>query len=132
MDFAGMNYVAVPVAALASFVFGSSWYAVLGSAWATAVERSKAELGSAKLAMLITAICLVIMAFVPDWPSGNRPGHLGERDHFGSLGLDRVHRHHACFKSCLSRHPRALTLIDGGHWLGVLLIQGAIIGWFGV
>jgi hypothetical protein len=27
---------------------------------------------------------------------------------------------------------RALTLIDGGHWLGVLLIQGAVIGWLGV
>ena len=25
--------------------------------------------------------------------------------------------------------PLALTLIDGAHWLGVLLIQGAIIGW---
>jgi hypothetical protein len=25
-----------------------------------------------------------------------------------------------------------LTLIDGGHWLGVLLIAGAIIGWWGV
>jgi hypothetical protein len=27
---------------------------------------------------------------------------------------------------------RALTLIDGGHWLGVLLIQGAILGWMGI
>ncbi|MBM3524115.1 MAG: DUF1761 domain-containing protein, partial [Alphaproteobacteria bacterium] len=27
---------------------------------------------------------------------------------------------------------RALTVIDGGHWLGVLLIQGVIIGWMGV
>ncbi len=27
---------------------------------------------------------------------------------------------------------RALTVIDGGHWLGVLLIQGAIIGWWGI
>ena len=27
---------------------------------------------------------------------------------------------------------RSLTLIDGGHWLGVLLIQGAILGWWGV
>ncbi len=26
----------------------------------------------------------------------------------------------------------SLTLIDGGHWLGVLLIQGAILGWWGV
>jgi hypothetical protein len=25
---------------------------------------------------------------------------------------------------------RRLTLIDGGHWLGVLLIQGAILGWW--
>ncbi|TGR94809.1 DUF1761 domain-containing protein, partial [bacterium M00.F.Ca.ET.191.01.1.1] len=23
------------------------------------------------------------------------------------------------------------TLIDGGHWLGVLLIIGVVIGWFG-
>ena len=27
---------------------------------------------------------------------------------------------------------RSLTLIDGGHWLGVLLIQGAILGWWGL
>jgi hypothetical protein len=27
---------------------------------------------------------------------------------------------------------RVLTLIDAGHWLGVLLIQGALIGWMGV
>jgi hypothetical protein len=26
----------------------------------------------------------------------------------------------------------SLTVIDGGHWLGVLVIQGAIIGWWGV
>ena len=25
-----------------------------------------------------------------------------------------------------------LTLIDGGHWLGVLLIQGAVMGWWGL
>jgi hypothetical protein len=25
-----------------------------------------------------------------------------------------------------------LTLIDGGHWLGVALIMGAVIGWWGV
>ena len=27
---------------------------------------------------------------------------------------------------------QSLTVIDGGHWLGVLLIQGAIMGWWGV
>jgi hypothetical protein len=27
---------------------------------------------------------------------------------------------------------RELTLIDGGHWLGVLLLQGAIVGWLGL
>ena len=26
---------------------------------------------------------------------------------------------------------RMRTLIDGGHWLGVLLLIGAVIGWFG-
>jgi hypothetical protein len=29
-----------------------------------------------------------------------------------------------------ARHT--LTLIDGGHWLGTLLIQGAILGWWGL
>ena len=24
-----------------------------------------------------------------------------------------------------------LTVLDAGHWLGVLLLQGAILGWFG-
>ena len=28
--------------------------------------------------------------------------------------------------------PLRLTLIDSGHWLGVVLIQGLIIGLFGV
>lgn len=27
---------------------------------------------------------------------------------------------------------RMLTIIDAGHWLGVLLVQGAVIGAFGV
>lgn len=27
---------------------------------------------------------------------------------------------------------KELTLIDGGHWLGVLLVQGLLIGWMGV
>ena len=27
---------------------------------------------------------------------------------------------------------KSLTLIDGGHWLGVLLVQGLMIGLFGV
>jgi hypothetical protein len=26
----------------------------------------------------------------------------------------------------------SLTLINGGHWLGVLLIQGFVLGWWGV
>ena len=26
---------------------------------------------------------------------------------------------------------RALTVIDSAHWLGVMLIQGAVIGWMG-
>ena len=28
--------------------------------------------------------------------------------------------------------PFTLTLIDGGHFLLVLIVQGAIIGWFGI
>jgi hypothetical protein len=30
------------------------------------------------------------------------------------------------------RRPLVLTLIDAGHFLIVLIVMGAIIGWFGV
>jgi hypothetical protein len=31
-----------------------------------------------------------------------------------------------------SKAKPALTLIDGGHWLGVLVIQGLVIGAIGI
>ncbi|MEQ8710760.1 MAG: hypothetical protein RIC36_17390 [Rhodospirillales bacterium] len=37
MSFAGMNYLAVPVASIAGFAFGALWYTILGRRWMAAL-----------------------------------------------------------------------------------------------
>ena len=61
MVFAGINYIAVVVAAVAGFAVGMAWYGVLGTRWMAALGKSKAELmpdNKPPLAtMAITFVC---------------------------------------------------------------------------
>jgi hypothetical protein len=139
MAFAGMNYWAVLAAAAASFLFGGVWYGVLGKQWMAALGKTEAEIKSAgrplPMLFLITIIAQLVMA----WVLAGVIGHLGKGQvtlrngiisgAFVWLGF--------VITTLVVNHgyqgtKRKLTLIDGAHWLGVLLIQGAIIGWFGV
>jgi hypothetical protein len=47
--------------------------------------------------------------------------------HIGS----RVGEHQSAQHDTFVCRCRRLTLIDAGHWLGVLAIIGAVLGWFG-
>lgn len=132
MAFAGINYLAVIAAALAAFGFGAAWYGVLGRQWMAAVgmtEHPKPTPGP----FIIAFIALLVMA----WALAGVIGHLGEvtiwrgivSGFFAWLGFVATslivnHR--------FQRSPWSLSLIDGGHWLGVLLVMGFVIGLFGV
>ncbi len=48
----------------------------------------------------------------------------------GALMLARLRVHHHCGQQRLSGPPFMLTVIDSGHWLGVLVIIGGIVGYF--
>lgn len=139
MDFAGVNYVAVMVAAAASFIFGGIWYGVFSSPWMAAagvtVDDIKAKDGPV-LAPYITAfLAELVMAFVLAGVIGHLgAGHVTLRNGLISAGMIWVG---FVVTSLIVNHAfqgakRLLTLIDGGHWLGVLLVQGAVIGWMGV
>ncbi len=135
MDFAGMNYVAVIVAAIASFLFGALWYGALSRPWMEAVGKSADELSNASPAMLIAAVCQLVMAFV----LAGLIGHLGEGQVTTMNGIISGAFVWAGFvlTTLATNHAFQdgnwkLAMIDGGHWLGVLLLQGAIIGWMGV
>lgn len=140
MEFAGMNYLAILVAAGVAFMFGGVWYGVLAKQWMAAagiddemMAASKKDGSSTKL--MITAF---VSSLVMAWVLAGLIGHLGNGQvtvyngiisgAFAWLGFvaTTLITNHG-FQMQLGR----LTLIDGGHWLGVLLIQGAVIGAFG-
>ena len=131
MEFHGINYLAVLVAAIAGFAFGSLWYGVLfGKPWRAIVGIEAFQPKPAP--MLITFVAQVVMA----WMLAGVVGHLGEITvvrtlisaaflWVGFVLMTMIVNHR--FQSS----PWSLTAIDGGHWLGVLLIMGLVIGLFG-
>lgn len=132
MPFAGINYIAVIAAAIAAFGFGAAWYGLLGRQWMEAAgigDHPKPRPGP----FIIAFVALLMMA----WALAGLIGHLGEptiwrgmvSGFFAWLGFVATtlivnHR----FQGSSWR----LTLIDGGHWLGVLVAMGFVIGLLGV
>jgi Protein of unknown function (DUF1761) len=140
MQFAGLNYYAVVLAAVVSFMFGWLWYGVLFSkAWREAAGKTKAELKGGEamspVPFVISFIALLIMA----WVLAGVLGHLGTGEvtlkngvisgAFLWLGFVATT---LTVTYAFQGAKRALTFIDAGHWLGVLLLQGAVIGLIGV
>ena len=138
MQFAGMNPWAIVAAGIASFVFGAVWYGTLAKPWMAAVGKTEADIKSAGSPIPLYAMTLVAL-FVMAWVLAGMIGHLGPGQvtlrngiisgafaWVGFVATALVVNHG--FQGA----PRKLTLIDGGHWLGVLLIQGAVIGAMGV
>ncbi len=138
--FAGLNYLAIVIAAAASFIFGGLWYGVFSKQWMEAadisIEDIKAVKGSAAIAPYVVAfVAQLVMAYV----LAGVLGHLGSGQVTLPNGLMAGALCWAGFVATSLAVNHAfqgaklkLTLIDSGHWLGVLLIQGALIGWMGV
>jgi hypothetical protein len=136
--FAGINYWAVLLAAIASFVFGGVWYGVLSKQWMAAAGKTPEQIkdrGNMAVPMVITAGCQVLMAYMLAGVIGHMSGpavtfRSGVISAFfiwlGFVATTLVVNH------TFQAQPRELTLIDGAHWLGVLIIQGGIIGLMGV
>ncbi len=137
MQFAGISYLAVLAAACAGLAFGALYYAVLRRGWLAAIGRTGAEMTAQRSAVpfVIAAIAQLVMAFV----LGGAIGHLGPgmvtplngmiSGLFLWAGLVATT---IAVNNAFRGARRALTLIDGAHWLGVLAIQGLVIGLIGV
>ena len=137
MAFAGVNYVAVAIAAVAGWLVGALWYWVLGKRWMAAnnmtPEAIKANGSPSPLPFIIAFVANLVLA----WAIA---GLLG---HFAQFTIkDGVITGAACWlgfvittmavNNVFAKRKPALLLIDGGHWLAVLMVQGAIIGAMGV
>lgn len=137
---AGVNYWIILVAGLASCLFGALWYGLLSKLWLSAVAKSEDELkASAGFAvpMVMTIVAQLFMAWVlagllahllKGGVSANaQNGALSAGIIWAGFVATTISVNHAFQGS-----NRMLTIIDGGQWLGVLLIQGAIIGGWGI
>jgi hypothetical protein len=144
MNLGALDYWPIPIAAVASFLFGAAWYSALSRQWIAATgksaadfERDKAQMGAIPLPYIIAAVALLVMA----WMFAGVLLHLSRGGMAISIRTGVISGFFLWLGFVITtmavNHAfhgarRALTLIDGGHWLGVLLIQGAILGWWGV
>jgi hypothetical protein len=137
MAFAGINYIAVLVAAVAGWMVGAVWYMALATPWmaATGVTREQIEATGASLPFVLAFAADVIMAWVLAGIIGHLgPGQVTVRNGVISgafLWLGFVITTMAVNNSFAMR-SRMLLLIDGTYWLLVLIVMGAIIGAIGV
>lgn len=128
-----INVLAVALAAVAGFAFGAVWYVSLGARWldglGTTAEKQRKRLEGRLSPFVVSAVALVLMALVLDGfiellggPTVRRGFLVGLFCWLGFV-LTTIETNHA-----YGGARRSLTLIDAGHWLGVLLIQGVVIG----
>ena len=133
MAFAGLNYLAVLVAAIVSYAFGALWYGLLGKQWLAALGKTREDMSSPLVPMIVSFLAQLVMA----WVLAGVIGHLGEVEIGRSMISAAFIWGGFVVTTMLTNHrfqgaAWSLTFIDLGHWLGVLLLQGLVIGWFGV
>ena len=137
MAFAGVNYLAVLVAAVAGFAFGAAYYMSLSRLWLAAIGFTKEDVASKRspTPFIVSIVALLVMA----WVLAGTIGHLGPGQVTVKNGiisglfvwLGFVITTLSVNYAYGQRRP-ALTVIDGIHWLGVLVVQGTIVGAMGV
>jgi hypothetical protein len=141
MPIAEVNYLSVLTAAVAAWFFGAIWYTTLSKPWVAALgktmEQLKAESETRSrflnlLPFLLSFVAEFIMAMML----------YGIMTHAGSFSLRGGLISGALIwfgfvittmavNNAYPMRKAMLTLIDGAHWLVVLLIMGAIIGVIG-
>jgi hypothetical protein len=137
MDFGSVNWLAVVVAMIASMALGFVWYMVLANQWMAALGKTREQVmsgsGGQATPFIISALMQLVMAyslalFVPRI--------MGDTTVVNALIVAFHLWLGFVITSMIINHRYqgskwSLTLIDGGYMLGVLLVQGLVIGLFG-
>ena len=143
MTFAGINYLAILIAAVLGWLAGALWYGVLGKQWVEAQGRTMEEFKAQQAAMVgklagqLPFILALAANLVMAWVLAGMVGHMGSvtirsaviSALFAWLGfVVTTMLVSTAFTGC----RYMLLAIDAGHWLAVLVIMGIVIGWIGV
>lgn len=139
MDFSSINYLSVGIATLAGYVVGAIYYMVLGKVWMKAAELDAAAMKMRYSPFIISFVAEFVLAMVlyivlDDITfAGTYSEDFDLKSSlawsvilwFGFVAVPLVANHR------YQGSRWSLTIIDGIHWLLVLIVMGAIIGWFG-
>ena len=137
MRFAGVDYWAIVIAGIIGYAAGALWYWGWSKPWMEALgftpESMKAD--QSPVPYLLAFVANLVMAAM-------LAGLIGH------LGIDAVTIRNGVISAAavwfgfvattqavnyrFGQRPLKLFLIDSGHWLVVLLLQGAVIGFMGV
>ena len=137
MTFAGMNVLAILLAALAAFGWGAAYYMTLSKQWLAAVgiTQQQMETNRSAVPFVISFVALVVMA----WVLAGTIAHLGPGQVTLKNGIISGLFVWVGFiattvfvNNAYPGRKYSLSVIDSIHWLGVVVIQGAIIGGMGV
>jgi len=133
-----VNWLGVVLAVVASMALGMVWYMVFSKQWIKATGKKENELlgasGGAAVPFVWAAASQLIMAYFialltgalfPDGLSIYNAVLVGVHMWFGFILTSMVLNHR------YQNMSWNLTLIDGGYLLGVVIVQGVVIGVFG-
>lgn len=140
------NFLVMLGAAVAAWLFGALWYGTLGRQWVAAQDttievfkaRQAAKAGrlSATLPFVLSFAAELLMAYVlyglMKHVAHTNPLSVGTgvvSAVFVWLGFMLTSM---AVNNAFTGRKALLTLIDAGHWLGVMLILGALLGAFAV
>ena len=137
MNLGAVNWLAVGVAAVASMALGAAWYMVLAKQWMAALGKTREQVmagsGGNATPFIIAFLMQLVMAyslalFVPKLMGATTVTNgliVGFHVWIGFVITSMIINHR------YQGNKWSLTVIDGGYLLGVLLVQGVVIGLFG-
>ena len=136
-----VNWLSVFVAAIAAWVFGGIYYTSLSKPWLAAqgktLEQCQVEnAGKAGAAKAAPFILVFVGELIMAWATYGLLFHMGMFSlrsgaiSGAALWFGFVLTTMTANNAFAGRRPM-LTVIDGGAWLGAMLIIGAVVGWFG-
>ncbi|MBV8836731.1 MAG: DUF1761 domain-containing protein [Alphaproteobacteria bacterium] len=143
MAFAGINYLAVIIAAVVAWIVGAVYYTLLSKPWVAAhgksMEAFKAEQAACK--GTVHAWLPFVLVFLADlaiaYVLAGMVGHLGvvtirSAVISGAFAWAGFMLTTMLANNAFSGARYMLTVINAGHWLIVVIVMGIVIGWMGV
>jgi hypothetical protein len=138
VSFSSINYLSVVVAAVVAWLASAAWYMSLGRVWTAALGKTVEQMHEERKrpGAFLPFIYVFIADVVIAWTLYGLLVHLGAFTVRGGLISGALCWFGFVLTTMVANYTFArrdvrLLLIDGGNWLIVLLIIGAILGAMG-